>query len=200
MTGRVILLAQVRGNSIQTRHVQCPAKRLGAHPSPNMGSHLTTRQAAANLTASLNSGIETILSSGNKQIVGRKFDALNEGNLAALDEVIGEEIIAHDPAEPAPLRGFGAYRAAMDAFLSSFVGLRVRIDDQIEQDDKVVTRWSITARHAGEAFGLAPTGKEVAFTGIDIHRIENRRIVEEWSSWDTFGLMRQLGPVPEREE
>ena len=88
----------------------------------------------------------------------------------------------------------------MDAFLSAFVGLRVRIDDQIEQDDKVVTRWSITARHAGEAFGLAPTGKEAAFTGIDIHRIENRRIVEEWSSWDTFGLMRQLGLVPESEE
>lgn len=57
----------------------------------------------------------------------------------------------------------------------------------------------MTARHDGELLGLPPTGKEVAFTGIDIHRIENARIVEEWTSWDALGLMRQLGLLPEDE-
>jgi predicted ester cyclase len=83
----------------------------------------------------------------------------------------------------------------MDSFLSALAGLRARIDDQIEQGDKVVTRWSITARHDGELFGAPPTGKEIVFTGIDIHRIENGRIVEEWDNWDALGLMRQLGVV-----
>jgi steroid delta-isomerase-like uncharacterized protein len=141
-----------------------------------------------------------VMNNANKEIVRRKFEALSEGRLAALEEAIGEEIVSYDPSEPGPLRGRDAYRAGVESYLKAFPGMRARIDDQIAEGDKVVTRWTVAGRQDGELFGLPATGKEVAFTGIDIHRIANGRIVEEWTSWDALGLMRQLGLVSESEE
>jgi predicted ester cyclase len=48
--------------------------------------------------------------------------------------------------------------------------------------------------------GIAPTGNEVAITGITIHRIEDGKIVEEWENWDALGLMQQIGAVPAPEQ
>jgi steroid delta-isomerase-like uncharacterized protein len=140
------------------------------------------------------------MSNANKEIVRRKFEALSEGSLVALDEAIADEIVSYDPSEPGPLRGREAYRAGVEAYLNAFPGMQARVEDQVEEGDTVATRWTVTGTHGGELLGLPPTGKEVAFTGIDIHRIENGRIVEEWTSWDALGLMRQLGLLPEDEQ
>ena len=48
--------------------------------------------------------------------------------------------------------------------------------------------------------GIAPTGNEVAITGITIHRIEGGKIVEEWENWDALGLMQQVGAIPSAKE
>jgi predicted ester cyclase len=45
--------------------------------------------------------------------------------------------------------------------------------------------------------GIPPTGKEVEFTGISVYRIEGGKIAESWNSEDQFGLMRQIGAIPE---
>jgi predicted ester cyclase len=31
---------------------------------------------------------------------------------------------------------------------------------------------------------------------ISIDRVEGGKILEEWGSWDMFGMMQQLGSVP----
>ena len=41
--------------------------------------------------------------------------------------------------------------------------------------------------------GIAPTGRRVSVTGIDILRITDGRIVEHRGLTDIVGLMRQLG-------
>jgi len=33
-------------------------------------------------------------------------------------------------------------------------------------------------------------------TGIEIDRIEQGKMVESWTTWDTLGLLQQLGVVP----
>jgi predicted ester cyclase len=45
--------------------------------------------------------------------------------------------------------------------------------------------------------GIAPTGKDVEFTGISFYRIEAGRIAESWNEEDQLGLMRQIGAIPE---
>jgi predicted ester cyclase len=45
--------------------------------------------------------------------------------------------------------------------------------------------------------GIQPTGKQVTVSGLTISRLEGDKIVEEFQNWDTFGMMQQLGAVPE---
>jgi len=44
--------------------------------------------------------------------------------------------------------------------------------------------------------GIAPTNKQVTFTGIIIDRIEDGQFVETWLNMDMLGLLQQLGAVP----
>ena len=62
--------------------------------------------------------------------------------------------------------------------------------------DKVVSRWTARGTHRGELMGIAPTGKQVAVTGINIERFANGKLVEGWSNYDTLGMLQQLGVIP----
>ena len=47
------------------------------------------------------------------------------------------------------------------------------------------------------ADGIKPTGRTATVTGITIQRVgDNGQIVEGWTSWDTLGLLQQLGLAP----
>jgi predicted ester cyclase len=81
---------------------------------------------------------------------------------------------------------------------AAFADAEATIDDQIAEGDKVVTRWTFRSTHKGKFMGIAPTGKRVTITGINIHRIEGGKIVELWRQKDVLGLMQQLGAVRPR--
>lgn len=66
----------------------------------------------------------------------------------------------------------------------------------IAEGDKVVDRWTMRATHTGPFMNMPPTGKQVTFTGMDIARVENGKIVEYWHQQDGLGLLQQLGVIP----
>jgi predicted ester cyclase len=45
--------------------------------------------------------------------------------------------------------------------------------------------------------GISPTNKRVEWRGINIYRIADGKIIEEWFQEDMLGLMQQLGVVPQ---
>ena len=45
--------------------------------------------------------------------------------------------------------------------------------------------------------GVAPTGKQVKVSGLTLFRLANGKVIEEYTNWDTFGMMQQLAIVPE---
>ena len=60
----------------------------------------------------------------------------------------------------------------------------------------MVTRYVVTATHKGILDGTPPTGKKVKWIEINIFRIADGKIAEEWWSEDTLGLMQQLDVIP----
>jgi predicted ester cyclase len=44
--------------------------------------------------------------------------------------------------------------------------------------------------------GIPPTGKSVTILGIVFSRFEGGKWAEDWVSWDTLGLLQQIGVVP----
>ena len=55
-----------------------------------------------------------------------------------------------------------------------------------------VLRWIIRGRHTGAFQGLLPTGKDFAWTGITIVRLEDGKLAANWVDQDLAGLMGQL--------
>ena len=70
------------------------------------------------------------------------------------------------------------------------------VEDLVAEQDKLVMMWTFRGTNTGELMGCAPTGKKVEAMGINICRITNGKIAEDWIVWDALGFMRQLDLVP----
>lgn len=67
----------------------------------------------------------------------------------------------------------------------------------VEENKAIVRRYLDEAwiKRAGTFPGVAPTGKQLTVTAIDIARLENGKIVDHRGQMDMVGLMRQLGLI-----
>jgi serine phosphatase RsbU (regulator of sigma subunit)/predicted ester cyclase len=82
---------------------------------------------------------------------------------------------------------------------ATFSNRRRFIEDQVAEGDKVVTRYTLRATHdRKEIMGVAPTGREVSYKAIVIHRISGGKIAEEWGAGTSISEL--IGQRLEQEE
>ena len=81
--------------------------------------------------------------------------------------------------------GQDGIRRSVNLYRSVLSDLRIHVEDQVAEDDRVVSRWRAEGSNRG---------RHVSLTGITISRLEDGRIAEDWTVSDTLGLLRQLGP------
>ncbi len=114
----------------------------------------------------------------NKALVRRLFDAQTTGDLAALEETMALDFVAHggfdhERSRERYIRDLTDDRAACS-------NIRFIIEDQAADGDGVISRLTVRGIHdRGEWRGFAPTGKEFKSTAIVIHRIAGGKIAEE---------------------
>ena len=138
------------------------------------------------------------MSEENKALTRRSIEEIwNKGNLAVADELIAANSVTHDPATPNPGSGPEATKQQASMYRTAFPDLHITIEDQVAEGDQVVTRWTARGTHRGDLMGIAPTGKQMTITGINITRIAGGKAQEGWTNWDTIGMMQQLGAVPQ---
>ena len=134
----------------------------------------------------------------NKALARRAIDEVwSKGNLAVAAEVYGPNFISHQHSHPhvRDVRGLPALIEFVREFREAFPDFQDTIDDQVADGDKVVTRFTSAGTHRGALMGLQASNKRASWMGIVIDRVEEGKIVEEWVSWDLFGMMQQLGAV-----
>ena len=131
-----------------------------------------------------------------KLIVRRVFEEPWMGNFDVIDEFVAADYVGHDSAEPEPIRGPVGVREFIERYRSAFTGATLVVDDQVAEGSKVATRWTARGTHSGEISGIGPTGKDVTVSGLTISRFAGGKIVEQWTTWDTLGMLVQLGVVP----
>jgi steroid delta-isomerase-like uncharacterized protein len=132
----------------------------------------------------------------NKAVVRRWFAETDKGNDAVVDELCAPDYIDHSPPLPGMPSGSTGVRRANEALREAFPDTVHIIEDQIAEDDKVVTRLRGRGTFTGEILGIPPNGKLVEITGITIHRIVDGKLVEHWANADLMGFMQQLGAPP----
>jgi steroid delta-isomerase-like uncharacterized protein len=138
------------------------------------------------------------MSEQNKAISRRLVEeAFNEGKLDTVDELVAPDFVNHDPSNPDDLRGPEGLKEFVRVYRSAFPDISIRIEDQIAEGDKVVSRWSGSGTQNGKLMGMPASGKQARVTGITIDRLEGGKIIESWNNWDTLGMLQQLGAIPE---
>ncbi len=132
------------------------------------------------------------MSDKNKAAVQRLIDEFwNERSSDVVDELFAADAVIYDGGAVLPNRGEEFFIALRTAFPD----MRVTVDDMIAEGEEVALRWTSHGTHMGELSGIPATNRRVTVTGITIYRFAGGRIVEEWNSSDTLGLLRQLGVV-----
>jgi predicted ester cyclase len=132
----------------------------------------------------------------NKTIARRITEEIwGKGNLALIDELFAPNYVDHNPM-PGLAPNREGLKQSVTMMQAAFPDMRTQVDDLIAEENKVVSRISGHGTQKGEIMGIPPTGKEVAFTGIQICHIVDGKVVEDWSEIDFMGMMVQLGVVP----
>lgn len=131
----------------------------------------------------------------SKEIV-RRLDAIWQGDLEIVDELVAEDFFNHNPLVPDAPPGPDGFKQNVSALRTAFPDIDFATEDIIAEDDKVVFRTVGRGTHEGELMGVEPTGREVELSGIVIFRIEDGQIVERWAQFDTMGMLRQIGALP----
>ena len=131
----------------------------------------------------------------NKDLADRVWDAVwRRGELDRIDELFAPDFVRHDPGRE--IHGPAENRQFIASLRAAFPDLRVTVEDQIADGDKVCARYRFEGTNTGPFNGMPPTDTCVTYTGILIYRIANDRIAEQWTEFNLFGLLSQLGALP----
>src|SRR5437016_275417 len=132
----------------------------------------------------------------NKALVRRFYEEIDKGNIDILDELVAEHYVDHSPPPfPGLAPGREGVKQAFRLFQQATPGYH-RIEDQIAEGDKVVTRLTSVGKHEGDLPGAPRTGNDMEMTSITIHRIADGKLAEKWSEKDMIRLLQQIGVMP----
>jgi predicted ester cyclase len=123
------------------------------------------------------------------------YDAFNRHDVKAMDAMTADNYVLHEVARPADLDK-KANVAATAEFFKGFPDAKITTSEVWGAGDYVVVRGSITATNTGPAPSMGikkPTGK--SFTGkfLEIFRMQDGKVVEDWLFYNGAALVGQLG-------
>jgi predicted ester cyclase len=117
----------------------------------------------------------------NKSLVRRYYEeVLNQRHLQIFDELADPRFVSY-LADDSSI-DLEVYKQAIAGTLAVIPDLNVTIEDQIAEDDKVVTRWKATGTPQHEFAGIKPNGRPITITAMHIHRVQNEKLMEHWEA------------------
>jgi predicted ester cyclase len=81
----------------------------------------------------------------------------------------------------------------LHAFISALPDLHAVEQHIVAAGEIVFVRYVVEATHQGELLGFAPTGRRVRWDAVDVYRLADGLIVEEWAADDTLAILHQIG-------
>jgi steroid delta-isomerase-like uncharacterized protein len=127
----------------------------------------------------------------NKSIIRRFIEeGLNKRNPALIEEVYSDGYVGHDPERESPRTIIDLQQAMVGMLSKVFPDGQYSIERLVAEDDVVTWHWTFRGTHQGEIKGMPATGRKISFGGINIFRLENGKVVEDWVYRDTTALTR----------
>jgi predicted ester cyclase len=120
------------------------------------------------------------------------------GGLVPAEEVYASGVVSHQHSHPrvGDVHGIEALKSFIAEFQTAFPDFLDTVERQVAEGDLVTTQFTSAGTHRGEFLGIAATGQRVEWMGVEIARVEGAKIIENWVSWDMYGVLQQLGALP----
>nr|WP_246590777.1 ester cyclase [Paenibacillus sophorae] len=130
------------------------------------------------------------------QTAQRFYAFWNTGNEDFISQAVSPDFIDNTLPKGRP-QGPEGLKFASSRFRKVVPDLKCNIEDLLVVGDKVTARLSFTGTDTGGFMGNKPSGKPIHFMAIDILRIKDGKLVEDWHLEDNLTFMQQIGVVPE---
>lgn len=139
----------------------------------------------------------TVLSEHNAAIVRLVVEEIwNRGDLDLADRLFTPDYVNHYGLISDLARGAEAIKVSVALYRTAFPYFQVTTHSLIAQAEMVALRWTAGKAGPGDQATIAPSPARGTITGMTFCRLAEGKIAESWTSWDTAGVLRQLGVLP----
>jgi predicted ester cyclase len=124
-----------------------------------------------------------------ERAIRQMTEAFNTGNTRLVDELVEDT----DDLEKTPLPGASRDKLGLKLKIrhlrSAFPNGRFTIEEMQTEGDTVTFRWRMEGTHRGHFLEKAPTNKNVTFTGQDVVKFRDGKMIEHTSLDNKGGLL-----------
>ena len=121
----------------------------------------------------------------NKALMRRLFEeGFHSGKLAVVDEIFHPNFVDRSTPEQPP--GTEGVKDYISMVRTGFPDISITIEDLVAEEERVVVRTTWRGTHLGEYEGIAPTGKHVTRSMIQIFHVKDGKLLEEWSEGESL--------------
>ena len=134
------------------------------------------------------------MESRNKAVARSFFeDVLDKGKLEDYAKSHAPDFVANSEGRKASLEeDMSAAREQRKALPD----MRVKVNHIVAEGDLVSVYWTASGTNPAAGWGIPATGKSVSVSGMTLFRFERGLIQEEWSVFNMYSIMKQLGLLP----
>jgi predicted ester cyclase len=128
-------------------------------------------------------------------LAARRYAAFwNTGEARYADTALARDFFDRTlpPGRPQGLKGV---LEASQNFRAAIPDLRAELEELLVVKDRAVVRYIFTGHFTGMFKDLKGDGREISFRAVDIYRVQNGQISDNWHLEDNLSLMQQLGAV-----
>ena len=131
----------------------------------------------------------------NKMLVRRYIEEIiNTGNVDRIPEFISPDYFEVHDGKEYPIGIEGAKEHVLGV-RNTYPDLELIIEKQIAEGDWVVTCIVAQGTHKGPWLNIKPTNKFVKYTGVNINRVVDGKIVEHGGAANLLGPLLEIGAI-----
>lgn len=130
-----------------------------------------------------------------KAVVRRFYEeVVSTGDLTRVAEFVSPDCVETD-GKVRVQSGIDGMASHIAAVRGVYAGLTIEVLRQIAEGEWVATEIVARGTHAGEWIGIKPTGRALEFTGVNVDRIVNGRIVEHGGAANMLQPLLEAGAL-----
>lgn len=136
------------------------------------------------------------MSATDNKLLIRKYieEVINTGNVDEIEKYVSTDYTEVFEGKRYPI-GINGAKEHILGVRQTYPDLAVTVEQQIAEGEYVATCITARGTHQGVWLGITPTGKVVTYTGVNIDRVVDGRIIEHGGAANLLGPLLDIGAV-----